>query len=129
MRAKPFDTICVHVYPQVNNKYSAKGDSLAGMLKAIQKISLKARKPLFVGEFGAPLTLGEDAERTRFMELMNAIEAGRIPLSAVWVFDHAGQNKDWNITFDNSRSYMLKRITQANQRMKTKPHGQQRSPT
>ena len=126
---EPFDTICVHAYPLANNRYSAKADSLTGMLKAIQKISLKARKPLFIGEFGAPLTLGKGAERTRFLELMNAIETNNIPLSAVWVFDHAGQNKGWNITFDNKRSYMLKRIAQANQRMKTKPHGQQRSPT
>lgn len=116
----PFDTICVHAYPLANNKYSAKAASLTGMLKAIQKISLKARKPLFIGEFGAPLTLGKDAERTRFLEIMDAIEANKVPLSAVWVFDHAGQNKDWNITFDNKRSYMLKLIAQANQRMNIK---------
>jgi hypothetical protein len=116
----PFDTISVHAYPTANKKYSANAKSLKGMLKAIQKISLKARKPLFIGEFGAPLTLGKDKERAGFLELMSAIEANKIPLAAVWVFDHAGQNKDWNITFDNKRSYMLKRIAQANQRMQTK---------
>ncbi|MDP6633703.1 MAG: cellulase family glycosylhydrolase [Phycisphaerae bacterium] len=114
----PFDTICIHAYPRAKNEYSAGAKDLAGMIKATQRISLKARKPLFIGEFGAPLTLGKDAERARFTELIGAIESNRVPLSAVWVFDHAGQNKDWNITFDNKRSYMLKLIAQANQRMK-----------
>ena len=114
----PFDTICVHAYPTANNKYSANAKNPAGMIKAIQRISLKARKPLFIGEFGAPLTLGKDNERSRFLELVNAIEANKVPLSAVWVFDHAGQNKDWNVTFDNERRYMLELIAKANQRMK-----------
>jgi len=113
----PFDMICIHAYPQANNQYSAKARNLKDMLKAIQKISLKARKPLFIGEFGAPLTLGKDKERARFLELVNAIEANKVPLSAVWVFDHAGQNRDWNITFDNKRSYMLELVAEANQRM------------
>jgi len=113
----PFDTICVHAYPLTNNRYSAGADSLTSMVKAIQKISLKARKPLFIGEFGAPMTIGEEKERAAFLELLKAIEANKVPLSAVWVFDHTGQNKDWNITFDNKRSYMLKLIAEANQRM------------
>ena len=113
----PFDTICVHAYPKANRKYSAGADNLTSMIETIQRISLKARKPLFIGEFGAPLTLGKEKERFAFLELLNAIETNRVPLSAVWVFDHAGQNKDWNITFDNQRSYMLKLIAKANQRM------------
>ncbi len=124
----PFDMICVHTYPLANNKYSAKANDLRSMVKAIQKISLKAKKPLFIGEFGAPLTLGKDEERARFLELVNAIEANRVPLSAVWVFDHAGQNKDWNVTFDNKRSYMLKVIAEANKRMKTRAREQQKLP-
>jgi hypothetical protein len=120
----PFDTICIHAYPNANNQYSANAKSLTAMIKATQKISLKARKPLFIGEFGAPITLEPTAERTRFIEIMTAIEANKVPLSAVWVFDHPGQKKDWNITFDNKRSYMLKLIAQANQRMNIKSAGQ-----
>jgi len=112
-----FDTICIHAYPRANNKYSANAKTLPEMIKTTQKIALKARKPLFIGEFGAPLTLGKTVERTMFMEIITAIEANKVPLSAVWVFDHPGQSKDWNITFDNERSYMLKRISEANKRM------------
>jgi len=115
----PFNTISIHAYPQAGNRYSAAAKSLPGMIRTAQQIALKARKPLFIGEFGAPLMLGKDAERARFTELMNAIEANGIPLSAVWVFDHGMQSKDWNITFGNQRSYMLQRIAQANRRMKT----------
>jgi hypothetical protein len=52
---------------------------------------------------------------------MDAIEANNVPLSAVWVFDHSGQSKDWNITFDNRRSYMLKQIAEADKRIRIKP--------
>ncbi len=117
----PFDTIYIHAYPQAKNKYSASAKSLTQMIKTTQKISLKARKPLFIGEFGAPMTLGPDKERAGFLEIMDAIEANNVPLSAVWVFDHSGQSKDWNITFDNRRSYMLKQIAEADKRIRIKP--------
>ena len=121
---KPFDVISVHIYSSAKNEYPSGAKNLTDLTRALQRISSKANKPLFIGEFGAPLTLGKDAERARFLELMTAIEANNIPLSAVWVFDHAGQNKDWNITFDNKRSYMLKLIAEANQRMRATLKGQ-----
>ena len=116
----PFNVICVHAYPNPGNSYSANAKSLAEMIKRIQALCLKARKPLFVGEFGAPLTVGKDTERAAFVELVSAIEANRVPLSAFWVFDHAGQDKDWNVTFSNKRSYMLKVVAEANRRMRNK---------
>ncbi len=119
----PFDTICIHAYPNANNKYSANAKTLPEMIKTTQTIALKARKPLFIGEFGAPMTLGPAAERTRFTELITAIEANKVPLSAVWVFDHTGQSKDWNITFANKRSYMLKLLAETNRRMTHKTAG------
>ena len=117
----PYNVISVHAYPNPKNSYSADAKSLAEMIETIQGLCLKARKPLFVGEFGAPLTIGKDKERAAFVELVNAIEANRVPLSAFWVFDHSGQNKDWNVTFDNKRSYMLNLVAEANRRMKTGP--------
>ena len=116
----PFDVISAHVYPRTKDKYPAEAKSLTDLTKTLQQISLKAKKPLFIGEFGAPIGLGEDKERSGFQELVKAIEAGKVPLSAFWVFDHAGQDKDWNVTFDNKRRYMLKLVAEANQRMRAR---------
>lgn len=118
-----FNTTCVHVYPRIGDDYSARAKNLTDLVKTIQGLSSRAKKPLFIGEFGTPRTLGKNKERAKFLELVNAIEANKVPLSAFWVFDHAGQNKDWNVTFDNERRYMLKLVGEANQRMKTNPKG------
>ncbi|MBT3200032.1 MAG: cellulase family glycosylhydrolase [Phycisphaerales bacterium] len=116
-----FDTISIHAYPQANNKYSANAKTLGEMIETTQKVSLKLNKPLFIGEFGAPMTLGADKERSNFQEILAAIKTNNVPLSAVWVFDLPGQSKDWNITFDNRRSYMLKLIAQTNRQIKHSP--------
>lgn len=83
----------------------------------MQTTSLTLQKPLFVGEFGLPLTAGSESGRLQFAALVAALETSKVPLSALWVFDYSGQDKDWNVTFENQRSYMLKEISQANQRM------------
>ena len=114
----PFRMLCLHVYPKEDNKYPAEAVDLTDVVRTMQTISLKAGKPLFIGEFGAPLTLGQSEERRRFLEIVNAIEASKVPLSAFWVFDHARQDKNWNVTFDNNRHYMLKVVAETNQRMK-----------
>ena len=88
-------------------------------MTVLQQFSPGVGKPLFLGEFGAPKTLGAANEKALFTEILNAVESGKVPLSAFWVFDHQGQNKDWNVTFENERSYMLKLVGQANRRMKT----------
>ncbi len=113
----PFDVISVHVY---RNSGQANTESITELVRTVRNVSASAKKPLFIGEFGAPMTLGEDKERSQFLELVKAIEANNVPLSAFWVFDHAGQDKVWNVTFDNTRSYMLKLVSDANQRMRTR---------
>jgi hypothetical protein len=125
----PFDVISVHVY---GSSGQANTKSIAELVATLQDISASAGKPLFVGEFGASATLGKDKERALFLEILRAIEASKVPLSAFWVFDYPGQNKDWNVTFDNERSYMLRLVAAANRRMKADANGvseRQRSST
>ena len=86
----PYQMICVHLYPDKNNKYAAGTSNIADLVKTVQDISIKAKKPLFIGEFGAPVTLGEAKARSSFLELLEAIEVNKIPLSALWVFDFPG---------------------------------------
>ena len=113
----PFGMMSVHVYPRKNNQYSGGFENLKDLVVGLQAIAVKAKKPLFIGEFGASLTLGVEDERRKLRELISAIESSKVPLSALWVFDHSGQDKDWNITFENKRAYMLKSVSEANRRM------------
>lgn len=76
----------------------------------------KNKKPLFLGEFGAPLTLGAE-EQAVFMEMMEGIEMYKVPLSCVWVFDFSHQDSDWNIMTTNSEKYMLEEIGKLNDRI------------
>ena len=113
----PFDTLCVHVYAKAKPDYPGGARDLADLIRSVQTVSARSKRPLFVGEFGAPRTLGEDAERSRFKALVKAIEVNRVPLSAFWVYDYPRQEDDWNVTWDNDRQYMLSLVSQANQRM------------
>ncbi len=116
----PYDTLSVHIYPEATNKYPARAESLTQLVESIQRCSLRAKKPLFIGEFGAPATLGKENEQAAFEELVEAIVDHRVPLSALWVFDYAPQDKDWNVTFENDRAYMLKLVARANGRLSSR---------
>jgi len=112
----PFNTLCVHVYPREKEKeiYPGGATNLPALVATLQSLARKAQKPLFIGEFGAPSTMSPTEESARFEELVTAIESNAVPLSAVWVFDHAHQDKEWNVTFTNRRAYMLHRIGAVN---------------
>ncbi len=110
----PFDTLCVHVYPEDKGCYPGGATSLTALIATLQTLAVKNKKPLFIGEFGAAATLSPDDEKARFEELVAAIETSAVPLAAVWVFDLAQQDKEWNVTFTNRRAYMLHSIGAAN---------------
>ena len=114
-----FNVISIHVY---SNEGQGNTKSISETIALSQEISVRAGKPLFVGEFGASHARGADKEKALFIEILKAIETSKVPLSAFWVFDHAGQNKDWNTTFDNERSYMLNLVAASNQRMQQSRH-------
>ncbi len=113
----PFDLISVHVYPKKNNGYAAGAKTLESLIRIVQSYSLQTHKPLFIGEFGASAEPGKEKERVVFAELISAIVSNRVPLSAFWVFDFSIQ-KDWNVTFDNDRAYMLQMVADANVRLR-----------
>jgi len=115
----PFDTICVHIYPMQNGKYSAGAKTLGGLVQAVQDYARQAGKPLFIGEFGAENQLDKERERVVFEELLNVIVSDDVPLAAFWVFDYERQDKNWNVTFENDRAYMLELSAQANARMQS----------
>lgn len=111
-----FDTLCVHLYPR-KGLFAGQLPDARTFCEALLAISMKTRKPVLIGEFGAPATLGPEEEKRAFLDLLTTIEKTGIPLSALWVYDHAGQDEDWNITFANDRAYMLRQIALANRRL------------
>jgi hypothetical protein len=109
----PTDTISIHVYDPV-------ADRLAEAVRAEKK----GNKPLFVGEFGVQ---GDNPEvRQQFQVLLGLIEQMEVPLAAVWVFDYQGQT-DRSVTADNGRSYQLKAIAEADQRIRRTNDASRRS--
>ncbi len=117
----PYDTICVHLYPSAGGEYPRSARNLAELIRMVQDDSVKAKKPLFIGEFGIRRSDSPEKDRQAFSALLHSVEAAKVPLSAIWVFDHAGQNKDWNVTFENNRKYMLALVGEVNQRTKDQP--------
>jgi Cellulase (glycosyl hydrolase family 5) len=111
--------VSVHVY---RNDGLGQTKSIAELMSLMKNTAAQSGKPLLVGEFGALKTLGSDKEKALFLEILSAIETSKVPLSALWVFDFSLQNKDWNVTFENERSYMLKHIAEAHQRIKIVPN-------
>lgn len=112
----PVDTLCVHMYNDMPERFG-RLIAFGELVRLTMDISRKARKPLFIGEFGSQEEDNAEATRTRFFQMLSAIEANKVPLSAVWVFDYTPQDKKWNITADNERSYQLDAIAAANRRM------------
>ncbi|MGE5610265.1 MAG: cellulase family glycosylhydrolase [Bacillota bacterium] len=99
----PMNVISVHAYGEVDIKPSL-------------QIAQKAKKPLFVGEFG---TLGGDdvPSRSAFLKMLAWIESEPVPLAAVWAFD-CPDTPEWSIRLDNPRAYQLKAIADANRRLR-----------
>jgi hypothetical protein len=104
----PMDVLSVHWY--------AEG---ADRLVASMAVAARARKPLFVGEFGVPGPPSPETEK-RFGEMLAAIEQAGVPLAALWVYGRAGQDGEWNVTAANARGYQLKAVAEANERIRTR---------
>ncbi len=115
-----YDTLSIHIYPRENNKYPGGATNITGLVKIAQDTALKNKKPLFLGEFGARIQPDKNKERAEYSEFIEAIEKYQVPLSAFWNFDFPDQDKDWNITFENDRAYMIHDAAKANKRIKAK---------
>jgi len=109
----PFDTISIHVYPVKDKKYVGRSKTVEEVIKVSQELALTAKKPLFIGEFGVPNNYSNEV-RSVYVRMIQAIKENNVPLSALWVYDYSEQDKEWNVTFDNNRKYMLQMVSEAN---------------
>jgi len=102
----PADTISVHIYKDA-----------IGRLTEATETAKRAGKVLFVGEFGVEGT-GPESEQ-QFKTLLGLVEQAEVPLAALWVFDFPVQ-RELDVRADNARSYQLKAVTEANERIQRK---------
>jgi len=114
----PFDTLGIHIYADAEPK-AACGRWTTGWadyLKNLRNVATENNRALFIGEFGLADggKFSRDEVRTRFREVLAAMQEAGVDLAAAWVFDLPAQSKDWSITFSNSRSYMLEDVIAAN---------------
>ena len=85
-------------------------------------LSRQLGKPLLIGEFGVS-DADPDPGQRQFRAWLDALETNGVPLAALWVFDYAGQAKDWNVTAENSRREQLRLIAELNARWRREMKG------
>lgn len=88
----------------------------AARLPAAVEAAQRAKKPLFVGEFGVQGAPSPERDK-EFAALLEVIERRRVPLAALWVFDF-GHQTEWSVTADNARSPQLRAVARANERIR-----------
>ncbi len=112
----PLDTIGIHFYGD-NPPEKELGSWVTNRLHYLQWVKGVAAgggRPVFVGEFGLAKKTGKGDVQVVFNALLAEMEQANIDLAAFWVFDLPSQDKDWNVTFENERSYMIKLTAEAN---------------
>jgi hypothetical protein len=107
----PVNVISVHAYG--GNDY----EDVPAAIRAAAAVAARVRKPLFVGEFGAPGPAAKSEQE--FRTLLAAIEQAAVPLAALWNYDQASNDPDplWNVTATNERGYQLRAIAEVNARL------------
>ncbi len=111
----PMNVISIHLYPHHKERFN-RSVTFEELLTLAMDTARKAKKPLFIGEFGASEALGPEDVRKEFAEALSAVEKTGVPLAALWVYDFPLQDGTWNVTATNNRAYQLKAIQETNQR-------------
>ena len=115
----PLDTIGIHIYGDhpVSKEMAAWATNHLDYLLAVKGLAREMKRPIFIGEFGVTEQPDPKATRAGFEQLFSAMEQAEVDLAAFWVYDFKHQDKKWNVTFENERSYVLQLTAEANKKM------------
>ncbi len=114
----PMDMLTIHLYVSPDRTRfpdEAEKDELIRVAMATAK---QARKPLFLGEFGASRGAWPDQAREPNKNLFHSIVDHGVPLAAFWVFGYPPQEGSFNIAPDNEGAYIFELIRAANRTMR-----------
>ena len=117
----PIDTLCIHVYPEGPGRFGEASLTYGDVLSVCMEASRRAKKPLFIGEFGAnhaESAGGPTKARAEVEAMLAAIESTGTPLAAFWVFDLSNQDESYNVDATNARAYVLDLLEAANARLR-----------
>ncbi|MCL4693191.1 MAG: cellulase family glycosylhydrolase [Candidatus Hydrogenedentes bacterium] len=119
----PLDLLSIHVYPHIHGeRFEQEYTSYDEILGLGMAAAREAKKPLFVGEFGAPDDAehgGPDTARREFLQQIADLELNDVPLAALWVYDFPRHEDSTNVTAENSRKHLLRELELANHRIRT----------
>jgi hypothetical protein len=112
----PLDTIAIHLYADqpVQKETAAWAQDHAEYLRAVRQLSQEMKRPVFVGEFGLASNGEVRDTRAAFERLLADLDQGQVDLAAFWVFDLPSQSRDWSVTFENTRAFMIQLTAEAN---------------
>ncbi len=117
-----YDLASIHLYPQQpESRFGASDTAPAELLALSVDACRPAGKALFVGEFGVSQEACQgDPDRIRelFDRTLHDITQSGAALAALWVFDFRSQDKNWNVTADNHRAWMLDAVAAANRQLR-----------
>jgi hypothetical protein len=82
-------------------------------LDTVARAARDLKIPIFVGEFQIEDPDSEHASEA-FEQRLSEIRRLKIPLAAIWVFDYAAHEKDFNVSSTNRRQWQLKMIGEWN---------------
>ena len=111
----PINSITVHLYPEDNGIYPGASKSIDEFMGAANEFAKRARKPLFLGEFGVSSEIGSRAKQEAlFQQFLSSIQKHQIPLSAFWVFDFEPQAKTYSAEPEGDRAFIFEAIKRVN---------------
>jgi hypothetical protein len=115
----PFSPICIHSSPAIIGRYFAdRRVSFQQLLETCVDIGQRVHKPVYLEEF-IPMPKGgglpPEQQREYFTRELAAIEASKVPIASVWVYDRKLAHDYFSLTFDNKWSYMMRMIADFDQ--------------
>jgi hypothetical protein len=113
---EPLDTIGIHNYGDHKPETELGNwvQSRLAYFKWLRGIADEVKRPIFIGEYGCAIQESSEKNRETYEALLKEMTEANIDMAAFWVYDLPSQNKDWNVTFENSRAYMIPLAAEAN---------------
>lgn len=108
------NVLSIHLYATtLRNRGTALVNSAADLLSVARRVASANQAQLLIGEFGVPRSPIEPVDRAAFAAMLAAIRESGADYAALWNYDFAVQ-REWNVTFDNDRAWMLDALVAAN---------------